>query len=48
VLTDFIKDGLRHGYEASLQRHYNMTFAQLEQLWQQQVINNPGRFVAPK
>lgn len=39
ALTDFIKDGLRHGYDTSLQRHYNMTFTQLEALWQQEVIN---------
>jgi hypothetical protein len=39
VFTDFVKDGLRHGYETSLQRHYNLSFTQLEQLWQKEVIN---------
>jgi hypothetical protein len=48
VFTDFVKDGLRHGYDSSLLRHYNMTFTQLEQLWQQQVINNPERFAPRK
>jgi tetratricopeptide (TPR) repeat protein len=48
VLTDFIKDGLRHGYETALQRHYNMTFAQLEQIWHQQVISNSGRLAPAK
>jgi tetratricopeptide (TPR) repeat protein len=48
VLTDFVKDGVRHGYDTSLQRHYNMTFTQLEQLWQQQVIANTERYAAMK
>src|SRR5204862_2609529 len=30
VFAEFVKDGLRQGYEASLQRHYSMTFTQLE------------------
>lgn len=38
VFTDFVKDGIRQGYEKSLQRHYNMTFSQLDMLWQKQVI----------
>ena len=46
VLTEFIKDGLRHGYEQSLQKHYDMTFSQLEQLWQQQVLSDPNRLTA--
>ena len=48
VLTDFVRDGLRYGYEKALQRHYSMTFAQLEDAWQQQVINNPDRYSASK
>lgn len=48
VFTDFVKDGLRQGYEASLQRHYGMTFAQLDELWQKQVINNNGGYAAQK
>jgi len=38
VLTSFVRDGLRDGYEAALQRHYGMNFAQLQQLWNQQVL----------
>lgn len=48
VLAEFVKDGLRHGYETSLQRHYGMTFPQLETLWQQQVISNSARVAAQK
>ena len=48
VLTEFIKDGLRHGYETSLQRHYSMTFIQLEQAWQQQVISGVERVAVMK
>ena len=44
VLTDFIIDGVRNVYDAALQKHYNLTFTQLEQIWQQEVINNPTRF----
>jgi hypothetical protein len=43
TLTDFVKDGIRNGYETALQRHYNMTFAQLEDAWARKVINNPNR-----
>ena len=46
VFTDFVKDGLRHGYETALQRHYRMTFSELDQAWQQQVINDTGRFAS--
>lgn len=38
VFTTFVRDGLRDGYDAALQRHYGMTFAQLERAWSQQVI----------
>jgi tetratricopeptide (TPR) repeat protein len=48
VLTDFIIDGVRQGYDAALQKHYSMTFAQLEQAWQQEIINNPARFTSRK
>jgi tetratricopeptide (TPR) repeat protein len=44
--TDFVKDGLRHGYEKALQQHYRMTFAELDQAWQQQVIANTERFAS--
>ena len=42
TLTDFVRDGVRHGYETSLRRHYNMTFTQLEERWTQQVLNRPA------
>jgi tetratricopeptide (TPR) repeat protein len=48
TLTEFIKDGLRHGYDTSLERHYNMNFTQLEEAWQKQVINDTDRFAAMK
>jgi hypothetical protein len=48
VFTDFVKDGLRNGYESALQRHYNLNFAQLQQQWTEQVLNNAGRVVARK
>ena len=48
VFTDFIKDGLRYGYEAALQKHYTLTFAQLEARWQQQVLNDTERFAGMK
>jgi hypothetical protein len=38
VFTSFVRDGLREGYEAALQRHYGMTFAQLQQAWNQHVL----------
>ena len=37
VFTTFVRDGLRDGYEAALQRHYGMSLDQLQQLWNQQV-----------
>lgn len=46
VLTEFIRDGLRQGYDAALEKHYNMTFTQLEQAWAQQVIGNMERVAA--
>jgi hypothetical protein len=34
VLTQFVRDGMRSGYEAALQRHYGYrSFAELEQRW---------------
>jgi hypothetical protein len=34
VLTQFVRDGMRNGYEAALQRHYGYrSFAELEQRW---------------
>ena len=46
VFTDFVRDGIRHGYETSLQRHYGMTFGQLEQAWDKQVISDTQRYAA--
>ena len=48
VFTDFMQDGVRYGYETALQRHYQLTFAQLDQLWQQQVISNTDRYAAKR
>ncbi|MBI3823598.1 MAG: hypothetical protein HY289_13090 [Planctomycetes bacterium] len=48
VFTDFVKDGIRQGYDMALQRHYNMTFTQLDQTWQRQVIGNPVRLTGSK
>ena len=48
VFGDFVKDGLRSGYEPSLKRHYNMTFAQLDQTWQQQIVTGIERLAARK
>jgi tetratricopeptide (TPR) repeat protein len=39
TLTDFVKDGVRNGYETALQRHYSLTFPQLEERWTQKVLN---------
>jgi tetratricopeptide (TPR) repeat protein len=47
-LTEFVKDGVRQGYDAALQRHYNMTFTQLDHAWQQQVISQSERVAAQK
>jgi hypothetical protein len=38
VFTTFVRDGLREGYEVALGKHYGMNFAQLQQLWNQQVL----------
>ena len=46
VFATFVKDGLRHGYDTALQRHYNMTFTQLEQIWQDRVIHPAERVAA--
>lgn len=41
AFTEFVKDGMRYGYDTALQRHYQMSFAQLEQLWRDRVVGNP-------
>jgi hypothetical protein len=33
TFTRFLRDGLRHGYETALQRHYGWNFDQLERRW---------------
>jgi hypothetical protein len=34
VLTQFVRDGMRSGYEAALQRYYGFrNFAEFEQRW---------------
>jgi hypothetical protein len=40
VFTTFVRDGLRDGYEAALQRHYGMSFAQLQQAWNQHILGS--------
>jgi len=35
VMTRFLGDGLRDGYESALRRHYSLDFAGLEQRWQE-------------
>lgn len=42
AFTDFMRDGLRQGYDAALQKHYGMTFPQLEQAWQRDVLATSG------
>jgi len=32
--ADFVRDGERHGYAASLRKHYGWSFAELERRWQ--------------
>jgi hypothetical protein len=46
VFSQFIRDGLRGGYEAALQRHYGyQSFADLEQRWVQETFgDDPGRY----
>ncbi len=48
AFTDFMRDGLRNGYEAALQRHYGMSFAQFEQVWQRDVLANSGVVAAAR
>ncbi|MBI1832269.1 MAG: hypothetical protein HYR84_12570 [Planctomycetes bacterium] len=40
AFTDFVKDGMRYGYPSALQKHYQMTFTQLDQLWLERVLGN--------
>jgi hypothetical protein len=42
VFTQFVRDGLRTGYDSALQRHYGYrSFEELEQRWSSQVLRNP-------
>ncbi len=43
VFTEFVRDGLRNGYESALRKHYGCDFVQLEQQWQQQVLAGVNR-----
>ena len=36
VFAAFVKDGLDHGYDQALAKHYSMTWDQLEASWRQQ------------
>jgi len=38
VFTDFVRDGLRGGYESAPRKHYGADFGQFGQQWQQQVL----------
>ncbi len=38
VFTAFLRDGMSQDYDSALQRHFGMTFPQLEQAWQQQAL----------
>jgi len=38
TLTAFVRDGLRQGYEASLQKHYGWNLDELQMRWQQRVL----------
>lgn len=40
TLADFVKDGMRVGYETALRRHYDMTFTQLEERFTQKMLTN--------
>jgi hypothetical protein len=43
VFAQFLRDGLREGYEPALRRHYSMEgFADLQNRWSQQVAADPG------
>ena len=48
TLTDFVNDGIRHGYETALQRHYGVTFTQLEEEWRTHVLDRAQRTAASK
>lgn len=43
TLTAFIADGLNHGYDTALQKHYGLTMGQLEQRWQQHVAGGASK-----
>jgi hypothetical protein len=43
VLTQFVRDGMRSGYESALQRHYGFrNFEEFEQRWKASVFRNPS------
>jgi tetratricopeptide (TPR) repeat protein len=43
VLVAFVRDGLRNGYDASLQKHYGYkSFDELEQKWNAWAMNRPA------
>ena len=43
VLTEFLRDGLREGYELSLRRHYGWSFSDLETTFGQHVLGESQR-----
>jgi hypothetical protein len=42
AFTEFIRDGLKQGYEASLRKHYGWDFATLGQQWAAQTTGSPA------
>ena len=43
VVTAFVRDGLREGYDAALRKHYGMNMNELQQRWQQRLTAQGNR-----
>jgi len=41
TLAEFVRDGLRQGYDAALRKHYGCDFATLQQQWQTHALGGP-------
>src|SRR5262249_19248887 len=48
VVTQFVRDGLRQGYESALQKHYGLSFAELEARWRSATFNEPDTGMAER
>ncbi|MCI0743520.1 MAG: hypothetical protein L0Y72_31210 [Gemmataceae bacterium] len=46
TVTQFVRDGLRQGYDAALQRHYGMNMTELEQRFRQRMLGEGQRVAA--